>query len=59
MIPVWDVQTFYGTHQKTFQKKYNAEKYFNQLSCGYDRDLIEIHRRELTTEEFNLTDVED
>lgn len=59
-IPVWDVQTFYGTEQKTFQKQYHAEAYKGRLIMrGYDPDLIEMHKRNLTTEEFNMTDLED
>lgn len=59
MIPVYDVQTFYGTHQKTFQNRRHAEDYVRKLAEEIDLDLIEMHRREVTVEEFNLTDLED
>lgn len=59
MIPVYDVQTFYGTHQKTFQRSYNAEKYFNQLAKEYDPDLIEVYKRNVTEEEFCYENIED
>ena len=59
-IPVWDVQTFYGTKQKTFQKQYHAEAYKGKLiMMGYESDLVEIHKRNLTTEEFNMEYLED
>ena len=59
MIPVYDVQTFYGTRQKTFQCRYHAEQYCKQLCKTYDTDLIEIKRRLLTEEEFIYTDIDD
>ena len=59
-IPVWDVQTFYGTEQKTFQKQYHAEAYKGRLIMrGYDPYLIEKTKRNLTVEEFNLENLED
>ena len=59
MIPVYDVQTFYGTRQKTFQCRYHAEQYCKKLCQTYDADLIEIKRRLLTEEEFIYTDIDD
>lgn len=59
MIPVWDVQTFYGTRQKTFQCRYHAEQYCKKLCQTYDADLIEMEKRLLTEEEFIYTDIDD
>ena len=58
MIKVYDVQTFYGTKQKTFQHRYNAEEYYNKLCCEYDC-TIEMSTRMLTTEEFVYENIED
>lgn len=59
-IPVWDVQTFYGTEQKTFQKEYHADAFVGRLiMMGYDPYLIEKTKRNLTVEEFNLENLED
>lgn len=59
MIPVYDVQTFYGTRLKTFQRIYNAEKYFNQLAKEYDPNLIEVYKRNVTEEEFCYENIAD
>ena len=59
MIPVYDVLTIYGTRQKTFQSKYHAENYIRQLAKEIDPDLIELHKRNLTTEEFIWENLED
>lgn len=59
MIPLYDVQTFYGTRQKTFQHSWNAEAYAVTLEKEYDRDLVEISKRNVTEKEFcyeNLAD---
>lgn len=58
-IQVWDVQTIYGTRAKTFQRKHHAEDYMRQLAKEYDRELIEIHKRNLTTEDFIYENLED
>ena len=59
MIPVWDVQTFYGTHQKTFQCLHHAEAYYRKLCQSYDSDLIEMEKRLLTQDEFILELIDD
>ena len=30
-IPVYDVQTFYGAHAKTFQRRHHAEEYLHHV----------------------------
>lgn len=59
MYKVYDVQTFYGSFQKTFQSRYHAEEYFNRLARSYDKDLIELIERTVTVEEFCLENLED
>lgn len=59
MYTVYDVQTFYGTRQKTFQNRWNAEQYCRKLCQTYDTDLIEMKKRLLTQEEFIYTDLDD
>lgn len=59
MYKVYDVQTIYGSHQKTFQRKHHAEEYFRKLAGTFDRDLIEMHERELDLDDFILEDLED
>ncbi len=59
MIPIYDVQTVYGTRQKTFQHSWNANCYAIQLEKEYDRDLIENKKRNVTTEEFCYEDLAD
>lgn len=59
MIPVWDVQTFYGTRQKTFQVRHHAEQYCKKLCQTYDADLIEMKKRLLTQEEFIYENLDD
>ncbi len=59
MIPVYDVQTVYGTEQKTFQHSWNAGAYKIRLEKEYDRDLIEIKKRNVTQEEFCYEDLAD
>lgn len=58
-IPVYDVQTVYGTEQKTFQHIWNASAYKIQLEKDYDRDLIEVKKRNVTRDEFCLEDLAD
>ena len=58
MIPVFDVQTFYGTHQKTFQRKHHAEEYRSELLLKYEC-VDPIHTRYLTVEEFCYEDIAD
>ena len=58
MIKVYDVQTIYGTRQKTFQRRHHAEKYFRQLSEEYP-DLVEFYERNLTIEEFCYENLDD
>ena len=58
-ITVWDVQTFYGTRQKTFQRQHHAEAYARVLGREYDPDLVEVSRREVTEEEFCYEDIDD
>lgn len=54
MIKVYDVQTFYGTKEKTFRNLYNANRYFNQLVTFMgDKNLVEYQTRFLTEEEFD------
>ena len=59
MITVYDVQTFYGTRQKTFQHLYNAKNYYYQLTKEYDSNLIEVSKRNITEEEFCYEDIDD
>lgn len=59
MYKVYDVQTIYGSHQKTFQRKHHAEEYFRKLTDMYDKDLVEICQRELYLDDFILEDLED
>ena len=58
MITVYHVQTFYGTHQKTFQSIYHAVEYYRKLSeiCEC---LDPISKEEVTEEEFVYMDIED
>ncbi len=58
MIKVYCVQTFYGTRQKTFQHRYNAEMYYAKL-CKECECVDPIYTLNLTTEEFNETDLDD
>lgn len=59
MYTVYDVQTFYGTRQKTFQNRWNAEQYLKFLAREYDADLLEFHRRKISQEDYILTDFAD
>ena len=59
MYKVYDVQTIYGSYQKTFQRKHHAEDYFRKLADMYDRDLVEMYEREISLENFVLEDLED
>lgn len=58
MISIWEVQTTWGTRRKCFQSCPHAEKYFVKLHQEFD-GCAELHRFEVTTEEFNLLDLED
>ena len=60
-MTLYEVQTFYGTYRKTYQKRYNAMNYANKLArqLDLDKDLIEITPYEADTEEYNTTDIED
>ena len=59
MYTVYDVQTFYGTRQKTFQNRWNAEQYLRHLAREYDMDLLEFHTRRISRDEYILTDFAD
>lgn len=59
MIPVWDVQTFYGTRAKTFQRPHHAEQYALELEKEYDPDLVEVVKRYVTVEQFCYENLED
>lgn len=58
LIPVWDVQTFYGTKAKTFHRPHHAEDYIRQLEDDYP-ELIEVSKRFLTEEEFCYEKLDD
>lgn len=58
MVSIWEVQTVWGTRRKYFQRCTNAERYFVKLHKEFD-GCAELHRFEVTTEEFNETDLED
>lgn len=58
MIVVYDVQTFYGTHAKTFQHERNAINYRSELLLQFEC-VDPIHKRYLSTEEFCYEDIED
>lgn len=59
MITVYDVQTFYGTHCKTFQRIHNAKKYADRLTEEYGKDLVEFYKRNVTEQEFCYEEIED
>lgn len=59
MYTLYHVQTFYGTHQKTFQSLYHAERYMSQLAREIDPDLVELSKMKVTAEEFILIDLDD
>ena len=58
MIKVYDVQTFYGTYQKTFQNLTHAQKYWVELKKEHDcMDPIRV--RKITEEEFCYENIAD
>ena len=58
-IVVYDVQTFYGTCQKTFLSAGKARDYYKRLSREYDGCVDPIHKRYVTDEEFVYEDLAD
>lgn len=58
MIRVYDVQTFYGTEQKTFLSRLKAEAYHKAL-CSRCECVDPIQMRVITEEEFIYEDIDD
>lgn len=58
MIRVYDVQTFYGTHLKTFQNPIHAQQYWVELKKN-NECMDPIMVRNVTEEEFCYEDIED
>ena len=58
MIRVYDVQTFYGTEQKTFLSQIHAQEYHREL-CERCECVDPIKMRIVTEEEFIYEDIAD
>ena len=58
MISIWEVQTVWETRRKCFKRCPDAEGYFGQLYRETD-NCAELHRIEVTEEEFNEIDFAD
>lgn len=58
-IPVYDISTVYGTKAKTFHRRHHAEEYFRELRREYEPELLEVHTRYLTEEEFCYENLDD
>lgn len=58
MIKVYHVQTFYGTHQKTFQNLLHAQQYWVKLKKE-NECMDPIIEEKVTEEEFVYMDIED
>lgn len=57
-MKVYCVQTFYGTKEKIFQHRHNAEKYHKQL-CKTCECVDSIYTLDVSQEEFCYMDIED
>ena len=58
-MKVYDVQTVYGTREKTFINSIHAIDYYKQLSRDYDPDLIEFNTLHISENDFIYMDFDD
>ena len=61
LMKLYEVQTYLGSHRKTFQHERNALSYKMQLikTFDFDPEYIEIYPYEANQEEYVYTNIED